>query len=208
MIKIVIAEDSQDYTRVLSSILREKNKIELVGTAANGNDLLDLLKHTETDIVLMDIRMPIMDGLEATFEIKQHFRDIKVLILSSYNKETYIKKAMQVGADGYVLKSNGEEIILAINFLLDNKTFFTQKIIQSYSKAMQLEAIAPQIKLSPRESEVLYLLGNGFSSDKISAELSIGTSTVNTYRSNLLEKFKAINVSELMKKAALGGYLD
>ncbi len=208
MIKIVIAEDFQDYTDVLSSILEKIPKIELIASVKNGKELLDLLKHTEVDIVLMDIRMPIMDGLEATFEVKKNFRDVKVLILSSHNKEMYIKKAMQIGADGYVLKSNKEEILLAIDYLMNNKTFFTQEVMQTLAKGAQLGALNQRIKLSPREKEVLELLGNGFSSKKMGATLDISTSTVNSYRANLLEKFKAVNVSELMKKAVLGGHLN
>ncbi len=208
MIKIVIAEDSSDYTNVLSSILGEIGKIELIATVENGKELLDFLKHTEVDIVLMDIRMPVMDGLTAAFEVKKHFRGVKVLILSSHNKEAYIKKAMQVGAEGYVLKHEKEEVLLGIDYLHRNKTYFSQEITRTLAKGAQLNALNKQIKLSPREREVLELLGNGFSSNKIGATLSIGTSTVNTYRANLLEKFKAINVSELMKKAALGGYLN
>lgn len=207
MIKIVIAENSKDYTDMLSSILRKVDNIELVGTVVNGEELLALLKQTEVDIVLMDIRMPVMDGLEATFEIKKYFTDVKVLILSSYNKEAYIKKAMQVGTDGYVLKDEKDDILKGIDSLRQNKTYFSQSITQTLAKGAQLHALNKQIKLSPREKEVLELLGNGFSSEKISVTLSIEASTVNTYRANLLEKFSATNASELMKKAALGGYV-
>lgn len=207
MIKIVIAEDCPDYTDVLSSILEEIDKIELIATVENGKELLDLVAHTEVDVVLMDIRMPIMDGLEATFEIKKRFNDVKVLILSLYNKEAYIKNAMQVGADGYVLKDEKEDILKGIDNLHQNKTYFSQKITQTLARGAQLTALNKPISLSPREKEVLALLGGGYSSDKIGEKLAIEASTVNSYRANLLRKFEAANVSELMKKAALAGYI-
>ncbi len=208
MTKIIIAEDFEDYINELSAMLGKQERIEIVGTATNGIELLNLLKYVETDIIFMDIRMKMMDGLEATEKIKVQYPSIKIMILSSFNRIAYVTKAIQLGVDGYILKHEGEDILKCIDFLIQQKTYFSQSVIKTMATVIKKQPDSKQIELSKREKEVLTLIGNGLSSLQIANILCISTHTINSYRASLLEKFAASNVAEMVKKATLTGALN
>lgn len=206
MIKVVIAEDHTVVAEGFKSLLNGVEEISILKIVENGRMLLEYLQHNNVDIVIMDVMMPEMDGLEATAIIKEKYSHVKVLMLSISHKGLHIQGAIDAGADGYLLKeTTKEELIKAINELMDGKTFYGQKVtghlidssINSTSK----------IKLTNREFEVLKLLCDGETNKEISQILHIGTSTVKTYRDSLLKKFDAKNSVHLVKKAIEAGVI-
>ncbi len=208
MIRIVIAEDQLIFSETLAAILNKEQEIKVVKCVENGQVLLDFLKTEQVDLILMDIKMPVLNGIEATKLVKKNYPSIKVLILSFYIKELDVIRAMDSGADGYLSKNTSKlEILEAIDCLKNNKTYYSQEVAQVLAKANSLNRGKGFIKLSSREQEVLQLLSRGFSSKQIGGQLSIAESTIKTHRNSLMEKLKASNSADLTRKAIEGGYI-
>ncbi|MDH5397049.1 MAG: response regulator transcription factor [Cyclobacteriaceae bacterium] len=206
--KIIIADDHKIVCEGLVSLFSTYSEYEIVKIASNGQEVIDYVKQNPTDIVVMDIKMPILDGIETTKIIKQHFQHVKVVILSMHGQEGFIKNSIQAGADGYVLKNRGqEELIKAINHICDGNTYFSQEVTSRVIKKMRQYGEIEGIDLSDREIQIMQLLSDGFTSEQIGEIIFASTHTINTYRKNLLLKFDAKNVTELIKKALKEGYI-
>lgn len=208
MTQLIIADDHKMIAEGIASLLHDVPDINIVYTAANGEEVISFLNNNEADLVLMDINMPKMDGLQTTEVIKERFEKVKVLIISMHNKEGYVKGAVEAGADGYILKNTGKkELLLAMEYIMDGKTYYAQEVTQTLVKKMRLTGETEGIDLSDREKEILELLSDGLTSSEIADKIALGISTVQTYRRNLLHKFEAKNVSELIKKSVSEGYV-
>jgi len=208
MTRIVIAEDQLIFSEALATILDEEEDIKIVKCVENGQVLLDFLETEKVDLVLMDIKMPVLNGTEATKLVKKNHPSIKVLILSFYIKELDVIRAMDAGADGYLSKNTSKlEIVEAIECLKNNKPYYSQEVLQTLAKANSLNGGKGIVKLSCREKEVLELLSRGFSSKQIGEQVILAESTIRTHRNNLLEKFEATNSAELTRKAMEIGYI-
>lgn len=208
MIKIILADDHQMIREGLSALLRDVEEVEIVKTASNGLEVLDFLKNETADLVLMDINMPEMDGIQTTEAIKKKHKDVKVLVLSMHNKEGFVKNAIEVGADGYILKNTGKkELLLAIEHINEGKTYFSQEVTKTLIKNMRVGQ--PEgLKLSKKEKDILELLSNGNTTAEIAEKLIASQHTIETYRRNLLLKFEAKNVSELIKISMKEGFIS
>ncbi len=207
MIKIIIADDHDIVIEGLTSLLMPNDDIEICGLAHNGYDVLGLLDNQEIDIVVSDINMPKMDGVELTREIKNKFPHVKVLILTMYNDIKFIKRIMEIGAEGYVLKNKGkEELTRAIKTLYDGEQYFGEEVTKTVFSSMTSKYVAGEIKLTKREIDVLKLIADGYTTPKISNELKIAHSTVETHRRNLIEKTGVRNSKGLVKYAFENGY--
>lgn len=211
MIRIGIAEDHQILIDGLRSLLEEEEHFTVPLTAVNGKLFLEgLVEHT-VDVVLMDINMPELSGIEATKLIKARFPDIKVLFLSMHNDLRVLKELLKVGADGYLIKDiDFEEIKLAIETVYNGDSYFSKSVADNILKT-QLKKKRPTgreigtaglpITITPRESEVLQYICMEYTSSEIAGELYISFNTVETHRKKLLNKLNCKNSVGLVKYA-------
>lgn len=208
MTKIIIADDHQMIVEGLASLLEDVPDIEIVLFASNGKEVLKYLNKHKVDLILMDINMPVLNGIETTIKVKEDHSEVKVLVISMHSKEGYVKNAIEAGADGYILKNTGaEELMLAIEYIMNGKTYYSQEVTQRLVSRMRTIDDPEGITLSPKEKEILKLLANGQTSHEIAIQTASSEHTINTYRKNLLVKFNAKNVSQLIKKVVSEGYI-
>ncbi len=211
MINIVIADDQEIVREGLKMILSLNEEIQIIAEASNGKELLNLVDLNKPDVVLMDIRMPEMDGIEATRHLKEKYPDIKIVILTTFNEDEYIFEGLKNGADGYILKDSGsKEIIAAIksavqgDMLLNPKV--TVKVINALNsinidkrpdKAIDENEKLKQI-LTPRELEVSIYILSGKTNRDIAKQMYVTEGTVKNYVSRILEKLELNNRAELI----------
>ncbi|MCB9032951.1 MAG: response regulator transcription factor [Chitinophagales bacterium] len=206
-IKIFIADDHPLYLKGLVDVLEEQKDFEVVGTAENGKIAVEKILSLDIDVVLMDITMPEMDGIEATKAILAKNNQLKVLILTMHNESRFIKTCLEIGAKGYVLKTIAQEdIIKGIHHVAENKSFLgedvQEKLLNSLSNNDN-ERTAEEISnlITQRELEILKLIADGLTSQDIAAKLYISKNTVETHRKNMLSKLNVKNTTALVKIA-------
>ncbi len=208
-IYILVADDHNILVDGIVQILRANPKYHIVGTANNGQEAIDIVKKGRVDIIIMDINMPIMDGIDATEIISENFEDTKVLIMSMHNKVGYIQNAIKAGASGYILKNTSpDELEEAIGRVLEGGSYFSQDV--SNLMAMSMKGITEKkknIKLSRQEKLLLRLLSEGHTSEEISASMETSVHTISSYRRNMLIKFEAKNVTQLIALAIKDGFI-
>lgn len=204
MIHILIADDHQMFIDGLRSLLEDTEDISVVGDARNGFEVLECCEQLKVDIVIMDINMPEMDGIQATREVLKKHPSIKVLGLSMYNDREYISDILKAGAMGYILKNTGKESLLnAIATLQSGANYLGEEVsrtlLNSFMKNPQVSHFVE--KISGREKEVLECIATGRTTHEIAEQLFISKNTVETHRKNLLYKLKARNTAELVNNA-------
>jgi len=199
-IKLAIVDDHLMVRTGLSLILKDSENISVVAEAENGDDFLHLLNNHKPDVVLMDINMPKMNGIDSTREALQRRPDLKVIALSMHDDEEYIESMMQAGAKGFILKKVGaEELCRAINTVSEGETYFSQDVMKVLSKKLFTKnKEGEQITINPREREVLEQLCNGLSTQEIAEKLFISPRTVESHRAHLLEKTNSKNTISLV----------
>lgn len=197
--KILILDDHFMVLEGLKSILAQSADIEIIATAVNAFEALDLLKiHTEINLVLTDINLPDISGIEFCAKVKKEFPAVLVIGISTFKQRSYVSQIMQNGASGYVVKSaNADEILFAIREVMNGKFYFSSEI-NTTENIVSLNA-APA--LTRREKEVLLLISQGLTNNEIAEKLFLSPYTVDTHRKNLLFKFEVANTAQLIKKA-------
>ncbi len=198
--KVVVADDDALIRDSLKLLLSLEEDIEVVGLAANGREALHLCEEMSPDIVLMDIRMPVMDGVLGTRAIKEQFPLIKVVILTTFQDDEYIKMALKNGASGYILKSRpAESIADTIRFVSKGNTVLEPEIASSLSGMIrEKSAFRPEdYQLTPREMEIAKLVSNGLSNKEIAAKLYLSEGTVRNYVASLLDKLNLRDRTQL-----------
>lgn len=208
MIKIIIADDHQIVLDGLVSIIHNDNEVEIIAMALNGTQVIELLQKNEVDIVVLDIEMPLMDGVETTRIIRKDYPNVKILILTMYNEIGFIRRIVEVGAHGYILKNKGkEELVSAIKTIYNGEEYFGEAVTKTMVSSMRVKDISGEIRLTKKEIEVLRLIACGDTTPIISEKLFIAHSTVETHRRNLIEKTGAKNSKGLVKFAVEKGYI-
>ncbi|MCP4121029.1 MAG: response regulator transcription factor [Bacteroidetes bacterium] len=211
---ILIADDHPIFVDGIVSLIGGIDGFSVVSTAVNGKDALDKIPESHPDIVLMDINMPEMDGVEATRVIKDQYPDVKVIMLTMYDEIRLIKDVLEIGARGYILKNIGrEDLIKALETVSNGQPYLDpavqEKMIISLSgneEDVQDEPNAELVNsITAREMEILQLIAMGMTSGEIAKKLFISKNTVETHRKNLLGKLNVKNTAALLKFAYQNG---
>lgn len=211
-IKVIIADDHTIVREGLKSLIDSMGQdIEIIGEASNGNELLEIAEQKPADVYILDISMPILNGIEATDRLIRMDPENKIIILSRHDNKELVKKALEFGARGYVLKSNtGEELVNAINDVSRGKSFLSPKISsfmvdKFLGKKYHYKKKKKTVELTRREREVLQLIAEGFSNKEIAEKLNISFSTVHVHRSNIMEKLNIHKQAGLIRYAIKEG---
>ena len=206
MIQILIADDHQIFLDGLKSLLEGEEGIEVIGQARNGRQCLTFLKTEQPDIVLMDINMPEMNGLEATQKVVKEHPDVKVIMLTMHERADYITQMIEAGASGYLLKNSSRaDLLNGIRSVAEGGTYYshevTQAVMNSLRKKAQQKSKQEAASLTPRETEVLKLIARENTTAEIAEKLFISTHTVESHRKNLLSKLGKKNTAGLAAEA-------
>lgn len=213
MIKLFIADDHKVFRDGVSSILGNLDDITVVGEAGNAYETTDGVNQHLPDVILMDISMPITNGIELTKILKKSYPDLKVLIFSMHHESSYIMSALEAGASGYLLKDAGStEMVNAIRTVYNNGTYYSPEVsnvlIEHLSKGTNPHSEKKESPLTKREKEILQLIAEEYSNPEIAEKLFISPRTVDTHRRNLLEKLELKNTAGLVKYAIKNGYIS
>jgi DNA-binding NarL/FixJ family response regulator len=210
-IRVLIADDHTLVRAGFRALLESKN-IEVVAEAADGREAIELTKKHHPNIVLMDIGMPGLNGVEAASRISKELPFARVLILSMHANEEYVLQALRAGASGYLLKDSGkQELILAVNSIMQGKTYLSPEVskhvIDNYVQSVGGMS-APLERLTPRQREILQLIAEGKTNKEIAHVLRIAVKTVDTHRTQLMERLDIHDVAGLVRFAIQMGLVS
>ncbi|MDX1902640.1 MAG: response regulator transcription factor [Thermonemataceae bacterium] len=204
-IKLYIADDHQMFIDGIQLGLQHYQDIQIIGKANNGRELLKDLQLVDIDVLLLDINMPHTDGVEVMQVIQQHYKNLSVIILSTYDDYQLIQKLLKLGIKGYLIKTASiSELTEAIYAVAKGEVYFHKKILETLkSKTEQAENLYDNFigkyKVTPREFEILKLVVNGKNTKEIAESIFLSILTVDGYRKSLLKKLNVKNTAELVK---------
>ncbi|MBW2960564.1 response regulator transcription factor [Mesonia aestuariivivens] len=208
-INIIIADDHLMFLEGINTILQDMPEIDEVHLATEGTQVLRLLNQFKIDLIISDISMPKMDGIELLKEIKKKHAEVKIIMLSMLDNHRTVHKVIQKGANGFVPKfTSKEELQKAVRTVLEGEQYFSEVIKQRYMESVFERKKYKNIELSPREKEVLKLLGEELTSKEISEKLFISVNTVETHRKNILLKTGSKTTTGAVKFAIESGLFD
>lgn len=197
--KIIIVDDDQLVSLSLKTILEATENIRVIAQGNDGNDAIRLYKEHQPDILLMDIRMEKMNGLEAATTIINEFPDAKILLLTTFSDDEYIVKAIRIGAKGYILKQDFESIAPAITAVYNGQTVFGNEVMNKIPSLMQKDDTISldNFDLSQKDYEIIQLVSDGLNNKEIAEKLFLSEGTVRNYISNILEKLELRDRTQL-----------
>lgn len=193
MIRLLLVDDQDLIRRGLNALLSTDSQLEVVGEARNGQEAVTLVAQLKPDVVLMDVRMPIVDGVSGTRQICQEFPDTKVLMLTTFDDQEYVSQALQAGASGYLLKDTPfEELTQAICLVHKGYTQIgpglATKVLASPQTETEPENMENWLRLSEREKDIVRLVAQGYNNREIAQSLHIAEKTVKNYLTNILSQ--------------------
>ena len=208
--KVLIADDHKIVREGLKALIDKQESMQVVAEADNGLEAVRLARKLQPDVVIMDLGMPQMNGIEATREVTAHDPEIKVIALSMHSDKRFVLQMIKAGASGYLLKDSAfEELITAIKTVVANQSYLSPKItdvvIKDYLQTLSKGDVSAFSVLTAREREVLQLLAEGRSTKEIAASLSVSVKTVETHRTQIMDKLNIRSVAELTKYAIREG---
>lgn len=213
-LKILLADDHVVMRTGLRALLERQPNLEVVGETENGRETIDRVEALKPDVVVMDVGMPILNGIEATKQIANEKSSTAVIILSMHADESYVMRALKAGARGYLLKdSAAADLINAIQAVSQNKSFFNPKVshilAEDYVRVLKQKGEVDSYELlTDREREILQLLAEGKANKEIATLLNISPYTVETHRKHILEKLNLHNPAELILYAVRKGIIS
>lgn len=205
MIKVILCDDQQIVIEGLRKIIESDAEIKVIGAASNGEALIELLANTKPDLILTDLKMPVMNGIIAIRKIRHNFPDVHVLALTTYDDDEWVFDALQAGAEGYLLKDlPPDQLIQAIKGTMQGNAYIDPKVTRKVIKQTQspVEHIESRIDLdlTDREKEVLILIAHGLSNADIAEQLFLSEGTIRNYTKSL---FKKLDVTTRTQAAVL-----
>lgn len=209
--RILVADDHAVVRKGLRSILESHAGWEVSAEAVNGRQAVELTLQGQPDIVVMDINMPELNGLEATKQICKAIPKAQVLILSAHDSEQLVRQMLVSGARGYVLKADaGEDLIAAVEALSVGRLYFTSSVADLVMRGFQEKGEASEIsaRISPREREVLQLLAEGKTNKEVATRLRISVKTAETHRKHIMEKLDLHSLSDLVRYAIQNAVIE
>jgi two-component system response regulator NreC len=211
-IRVLMVDDHTIVRAGVRLLVEAEPDMEVVGEALNGTEAVTLTESLRPDVILMDIAMPDMNGLEATRQIKSRFPDVHVLVLTMHRSDDYFFEALKAGASGYVLKAaETNELIGAIRAVARGEVFLyptvARHLLQDYLNRLNEPGGAAGPALTPREKEILRLLAEGYSNKEIADRLVVSPSTIHSHRSNLMKKLNLSSRHDLIQYARERGLL-
>ena len=212
--KIVIAEDHTILRAGLRALLSGQNGLEVIGEAGDGREAIRKVDTLQPDLLLIDLSMPKLNGIDAIREIKSQHPEIKIIVLTVHKSEEYIVAALQAGANGYMLKDASQnELLLAIDYVINGKTFLSpsisDKVVDAFLNTDKKDKPGAVLdNLTAREREILKLVAEGNTNKKIAEHLCISLKTVEKHRSNLMQKLDLRNTAALTAYAIAKKMVD
>jgi len=208
--RIVLVDDHRVFREGLRALLSNAADMEVIGEAENGLTAIQLVSELQPDVVIMDIRMPELNGIEATREIKARVPAVKVIALSMHSDKRFVSGMFGAGASGYLPKACAfEEVVAAVRAVVQNRYYTSPKIsdtvIGEYVRQLAQAASSADTSLSTREREVLQLLAEGHNTKEVARRLHISGGTVDTHRSHVMNKLGIDNLADLVKYALREG---
>jgi len=203
-IRVLLADDHGVVRKGLRFVLEREPEMEVAGEAADGREAVRLAEETRPDVVVIDVAMPQLNGIEATAQILKRSPRIGVIILSMHSDETYVVRALAAGARGYLLKDAAEaDLVRAVQAVAQGKPFFsptiTKTLLEDYMRYLQQRGLEDSYNLlTEREREVLQLLAEGKSNKEVATLLNLSPYTVETHRTNLMQKLNLHNTAEIV----------
>ncbi len=202
--RIIIADDHSLIRKGLRTIIELESDIQVIGEAGDGQELLDLLSHEQPDLIIMDISMPRINGIEAVREVVEKYPEMRILMLTMHRNSQYFYNAISAGAHGYLMKDDSDtELLTAIRTVQSGKSYvspqLSNEVTDDMISAFRDHREIPIIQLTGREREVLQLVVKGYTSKKMADILCLSPRTVDHYRAKLLKKFKMKNTVDLVK---------
>jgi DNA-binding NarL/FixJ family response regulator len=209
-LRVLVADDHEIVRRGLRSIVEEQAGWEVVGEACDGREAVDKARTLKPDVTVLDISMPVLNGLEATRQILRQNTETKVLILTMHESDPLIREVLDAGASGFLLKSDAtRDLVSAVEAIRRNKSYFTshvaQMVLDGYldkkKKPAPVDGDPSPSRLTPRQREIVQLLAEGKSSKEVAAVLDLSVKTAETHRANIMRRLDCHSVSELVRYA-------
>ncbi len=210
-LRVLLAEDHALVRAGLRSLLKELGGVEIVGEAGDGHEALRLIAELRPDVVLLDLSMPALSGLEVAARLARDHPDTKVLVLSMHRSEEYVLEALRAGAAGYILKdADAAELELALRAVARGDRYFHPAVSATVIKALREGAPSdgPFERLTPRQREILQLVAEGHSTKDIARKLDLGIKTVETHRAKLMRRLGVHHVAGLVRYAIRVGLVS
>jgi DNA-binding NarL/FixJ family response regulator len=208
-VRLLVADDHEIVRKGLRALLEAEPGWEVAAEAVNGRDAVEKAKQIKPDVAILDISMPLLNGLEAARQIVKSIEQTKVLVLTVHDSDPLIQQVLEAGARGYMLKSDaGRDLVTAVDALRRNKTFFTPKVAQmvleGYLDKNPQETANPEegrFRLTNRQKEIVQLLAEGQSSKEVASALGLSVKTAETHRANIMRRLDCHSVTALVRYA-------
>jgi DNA-binding NarL/FixJ family response regulator len=195
--KIIIVDDHEIFRKGFAMIIGTFSDIELVGEASNGQEFLDLIDNVRADLVFMDIKMPVMNGIDASKIAMERYPELKIVALSMFGEEKYLQSMIEAGAIGFLLKNvKREELEVAIKLFQEGRNYYSEELLAFFTK--KYISNKPDAEISKRELEILQHIAKGFTNQEISEKLFISLRTVEGHKTNLIQKTGSKNIVDLL----------
>jgi two-component system NarL family response regulator len=205
-IRIVIAEDQRLVRELMATLLARESDMEVVGEASTGREALQAVHAARPDIVLLDIGLPDMDGVEVARTLRKEQVPSRLIALSIHTERRFVQEMLQIGVEGYIVKSAAvKELVQAIRTVMEGRVYLSPEIAHEALERMGPVSLNRMARLGRRERQVLALLANGKRSTEIASELAISVATVEVHRRNIMRKLDLHTVAELTKYAIREG---